>query len=241
MNLGQLRAFHAVATYRGFSAAAQTLGVTQPAVTEHIRALEDALGTGRFARRGGTVELTAEGRSLLPQVHRGVMALDELGTRISAGKDLRVGHLSIGICAPFVVMPILRQFMAEYPGIQVDVRLDNSIRLLDLVASHTVDLAIVTMTEPDPDFLCSQLVDQQVLVLVSSNHPWSQRQSLAVEELAEVPFVMRELGSMTRQIFEQGLAEAGVEVDLRLVLGSREVVPDNDSDLKPNGTLNARI
>lgn len=226
MNLAQIRAFHAVATHRGFSAAAQALGVSQPAVTQQIKALEDAAGTRLFHRRGGTVELTAAGRNLLPQVHRAAMVLDDLGACIGDGRELRIGRLSVGICAPYIVMPILKHFMADYPGIGIDVRLENSSRLLDLVGHHHVDLSITTLSEPDPAFVCRPLVEQRVLVLVPPGHRWWQRQSIAVAELAGEPFVMREAGSMTRHLFEQGLAAAGVEIDVRLVLGSRETVKE---------------
>jgi aminoethylphosphonate catabolism LysR family transcriptional regulator len=226
MNLAQIRAFHAVAMHNGFSAAAQALGVSQPAVTQHIKALEDSFGTRLFSRGGGGVELTAEGRDLLPLVHRAVMMLDDLGARIGDGRSLRVGHLGIGICAPYVVMPILKRFSTQHPGVRVDMRLDNSSRLLDLVAANRVNLAVATLLEPDAAFLCEPLVEQRVLALVPMGHSWWQRESVAVRELEGAAFVLREPGSMTRHLFELGLAKVGVDVDVRLALGSREAVKE---------------
>ena len=226
MNIAQIRAFHAVAMHNGFSAAAQALGVSQPAVTQHIKALEESLGMRLFSRGGGGVELTIEGRDLLPHVHRAVMMLDDLGTRLDEGRALRVGHLGIGICAPYVVMPILRLFSEHHPGVRLDVRLDNSSRLLDLVAAHRVNLAVATLLQPDPGFLCEKLVDQRVLVLVPGGHRWWDRETVDVTELDGVDFVLREPGSMTRQLFENGLAKAGVNVGIRLALGSREAVKE---------------
>jgi aminoethylphosphonate catabolism LysR family transcriptional regulator len=226
MNLAQIRAFHAVAMHNGFSAAAQALGVSQPAVTQHIKALEDALGARVFSRGSAGVELTAEGRELLPHVHRAIMMLDDLGTRIDNGRSLRVGHLGIGICAPYVVMPILRRFTTEHPGVRIDMRLDNSSRLLDLVAGNRVNLAIATLLEPDAAFFCEPLVEQSVRVLIPEGHAWWERDGVSVRELRGVDFVLREPGSMTRHLFERGLARAGVEVDVRLALGSREAVKE---------------
>src|SRR5262249_25545763 len=158
-----IRAFHAVAVHNGFSAAAQALGVSQPAVTQDIKALEDALGTRLFSRGSGGVELNAEGRELLPHVHRAVMTLDDLGSRINDGRSLRAGHLGVGICAPYVVMPILKRFATKHPGIRVDVRLDNSSRLLDMVAGNRVNLAVATLCEPNAELFCEPLVEQRVL------------------------------------------------------------------------------
>ncbi len=226
MNLAQIRAFHAVAVHRGFSAAAQALGVSQPAVTQQIKAIEEALGARLFIRRASHVELTAEGQSLLPHVHRAALMLDDLGTRVADGRDLRLRHLAVGICAPYVVMPILQPFMAAYPGIKVDIRLENSKDLLDLTFEHHIDLTIATMTEPHPDFFCAPLVDQRVLVLVPPGHKWRERDSIDLEELEGETFVMREAGSMTRQLFEQALSRKGVQIATRLVLSSRETVKE---------------
>jgi aminoethylphosphonate catabolism LysR family transcriptional regulator len=226
MNLPQIRAFRAVAMHRGFSAAAQALGVSQPAVTQQIKALEEALGARLFHRQGGTVELTQAGRDLLPSVHRAAMVLDELGSTVSAARDLRVGHLLAGICAPHVAMPILKCFMTGYPGVRLEVRLENSSNLLDRIASHHFDVAIATLSEPHPDFFCQKLVAQRVLVMVPVDHPWADRSAIDVGALAGVPFVMREAGSMTRQLFQAGLTAAGVTIDERLTLGSRETVKE---------------
>jgi DNA-binding transcriptional LysR family regulator len=166
MNLAQIRAFHAVAMHNGFSAAAQALGVSQPAVTQHIKALEDSFGTRLFSRGGGGVELTGEGRDLLPLVHRAVMMLDDLGARIGDGRRL-VGHpasasaRSCGDADPEGFDPASGR---------VDMRLDNSSRLLDPVAANWLNSAVATPLEPDGP-LCEPLVEQRVLALVPMGHP----------------------------------------------------------------------
>src|ERR1700754_5054215 len=154
MNLTQIRAFRAVAMHRGFAAAAQSLGVSQSAVTQQIKALEEALGARLFHRGGGAGELTQTGWELLPQVHRAAMGFGELGASVSAARDLRVGHLLAGICAPHVAMPILKRFMSDFPGVRLEVRLENSGSLLGRLASHSFDVAVATLSEPDPDFFC---------------------------------------------------------------------------------------
>src|SRR5262249_49174355 len=128
--------------------------------------------------------------------------------------------------AAYVAMPILKAFSTAHPGVRIDMRLDNSSRLLDMVAGNRVNLAVATLLEPDPAFFCEPLVEQRVLVLVREDHPWWQRQSVAVRELSGTEFVLREPGSMTRHLFERGLARAGIGVDGRLALGSREAVKE---------------
>lgn len=226
MNLAQLRAFHAVASHRTFSAAAQALGVSQPAITQHVKSLEDAVGTRLFVRNTGGVELTPNALDLLPRVRQVILMLDDIAERVDGARSLTVGHLAIGLCAPYVAMPILERFTAAHPGVRLDVRLENSGSLLDLIAQNRVDVAIVTMPVPHPDFACDLLVCQQVQILVHDGHHWWDRSHIAVHELLGQRLVTREPGSMTRQLFETALASHSLEISPHLVLGSREAVKE---------------
>lgn len=226
MNLAQLRAFYAVVHHGTFSAAAQSLGVSQPAITQHVRALEEAIGSRLFHRRGSGVELTSDGTDLLPHVHQIIKGLEDVNARIEGGKQLRTGHLTIGLCAPHVAMPLIRKFREAWPGIEIETRMANSHTLLDLVAQQRLDVAVVTLTGPRNDLFIHRLAGQEVLVLVPVDHPWAGQASVSIGELADQPFVLREAGSMTRQIFEQALSEAKVSIHENLVLTSREAVKE---------------
>ncbi|EIM29397.1 LysR substrate-binding domain-containing protein [Microvirga lotononidis] len=226
MNFSQLSAFHAIAQHRTFSSAAQALGITQSAVTQNVKSLEDAVGTRLFHRSAAGVELTPGALDLLPHIRRVVLMLDDLDRRIGEGRNLSVGHLSLGLCAPYVAMPVLERFSQQYPGITLDIRLDNSRRLLELVTQHRVDTAIVTLGVPEPGLMCERLVEQKVLVLVHHQHPWWERVRVDVTEVAYEPFILREIGSMTRELFEGALRRHGITIRPRLVLGSREAMKE---------------
>jgi LysR family transcriptional regulator, low CO2-responsive transcriptional regulator len=226
MNFAQLRAFHAVAKHGTFSAAAHALGVSQPAVTQHVRAMEEALGGRLFHRRGTGVELTADGDDLLPYVHQIIKGLEDVSARLENGRNLRTGHLAIGLCGPHVAMPLIRQFRAANPGIRIDTRMHNSSQLLELVAHQKVDIAVVTLAAPVDDLICHRLADQQVILLVPADHPWSTRQAIDIAELEGQPFVLREQGSMTQRIFDLALAASGVAIRSEIELSSREAVKE---------------
>lgn len=226
MNIAQLRAFHAVAKHGTFSAAALALGVSQPAVTQHVRGLEETIGGRLFHRRANGIALTADGEDLLPRVHQVIKGLEDVAAHLESGKQLRSGHLSIGLCGPHVAMPMIRQFRISHPGISIETTMQNSGRLLDMVAQVQVDLAVVTLTAPVNDLVCHRLVDQAVLLLVPVGHEWAGRNAIDIAELQGQPFVVREQGSMTRRIFDTALS--GREIDIRpeLVLSSREAVKE---------------
>lgn len=226
MNLAQLRAFHAVAKHGTFSAAAHVLNISQPAVTQNVRALEEAMGNRLFHRRGTGIELTADGDDLLPHVHQIIKGLEDVSARLENGKHLRTGHLSIGLCGPHVAMPLIRHFRSAHPGIRIDTRMHNSSLLLELVAQLRVDLAVVTLTAPVNDLVCHRLADQKVLLLVPEEHEWARRTEIDVGELQGQAFVTREQGSMTQRIFEKALGLRGVGIQTELVLSSREAVKE---------------
>jgi DNA-binding transcriptional LysR family regulator len=139
---------------------------------------------------------------------------------------VRSGHLAIGLCGPHVALPLIRQFRATYPGVRIDTHMHNSSTLLELVAQVRVDLAILTLTAPITELVCHRLLEQHVVLVVPADHAWAGRNSVDIGELAGQPFVTREHGSMTQQIFEQALAAERVQIDRQLVLASREAVKE---------------
>ncbi len=87
----------------------------------------------------------------------------------------------------------------------------RSSRLLGLLGEHRVDVVIVTLTAPPEGFVCERLVEQRVEILVPADHPWWGRPSLQASELSGERFIFREEGSMTRHLFERGMAARGLE------------------------------
>jgi aminoethylphosphonate catabolism LysR family transcriptional regulator len=226
MNLAQLRAFHAVAAHGSFSAAAQFLGVSQPAITQHVKSLEESTGVRLFRRSGSRVELTPDAEDLWPLVRQAVLAFDEISLRMDNGRSLAAGNLSLGLCAPHLAMRLIARFLETFPSIRVDVRIENSSRLVELVVNRRVDIGLATLREPIPELTCMPIIDQEVLVLVHRQHPWWDREEVDVAELQQVPLVLREKGSMTRRLFEDGLRQAGIGLTERLTLSSREAVKE---------------
>lgn len=226
MNLAQLRAFHAVAVNGSFSAAAQALGISQSAVTQHIKALEEGAGIRLFNRQGGRTEMTVEALDLWPKVRQAVLQLDDIDIHLAGLGNLTGGHLSLGVCAPHLIMPLIGRFQAAYPAIRIRLTIANSSRLLELVADRIVDLAIATLREPAAGFSCHRLLTQRVLLLVPVEHPWAARTEVGVDELRGTTLVAREPGSMTRQLFEAGLARCGLAIEPAFTFESREATKE---------------
>ena len=130
MNFIQLRAFHAVASAGGFTRGAARLGLSQPALTVQVRALEQAYGVELFRRRGQRTELTEFGREVFRQAQQLFARLDDLEQLLGAAGSLRMGRLALGADGPFAVMDLLAAFLQRYPGMRVTMRLGNATRAL---------------------------------------------------------------------------------------------------------------
>lgn len=226
MNFVQMRAFNAVVRYGSIAAAAQHLGVSKPAVTQQIRALEETLGVRLFHRKGNALEISASGRRFVEPAQvmaRVLEEIEDLAAR-TAGND--EGELRIGACAPFVLVPIIAAYAQRYPGMRTRTELGNSQTLAAKVQDHELDVAIATLREPPADFHSLRLATQSVRAVVCADHRWASRRHIKLADLTGEPCIMRERGSMTRSLVEEAAAIAGIKLATRLELGSREAVKE---------------
>lgn len=224
MNFTQLRAFHAVASAGGFTRGAARLGLSQPALTVQVRALEQAYGVELFRRRGQRTELTEFGREVFRQAQQLFARLDDLEQLLGAAGSLRMGRLALGADGPFAVMDLLAAFLQRYPGMRVTMRLGNATRALaDLREGHT-DVAVLNLIEQGNDLFSRPLLRDRLVMLVKAGHEWAERTAVDLDELSAAPLILREPGSATRALLADAFAAADLVPRVALELGSREAV-----------------
>jgi aminoethylphosphonate catabolism LysR family transcriptional regulator len=224
MRYSQLRSFHAAALCGGFTAAAETLRISQPAVTSQIRALEASYGVELFHRRGRRVELTDMGRRLVDITHRLFLDEEEAAQLLSQGKELRVGRLRVGAVGPYHVTEMIAAFNARHPRIEVVMTLGNSREIAQSVLDYRADVAVLAHTAPDPRLLTIPYSRHPVVILVGRQHRFFRRKNIRIQELGDEPFVMREAGSTTRNALEAALRRARVRPNVVMEIGSREAI-----------------
>lgn len=224
MNFAQLRAFHAVAGEGGFTTAARRLGLTQPAVTLQVRALEQAYGVNLFHRRGRRVELTDTGRQVFVLTRRLFTLADEAEDLLAAAAGLQRGRLNVGADGPYHVIRLLAAFRQSHPGVELSVAFGNSEDVRAGLLDYRTDAAVLAELDDDGRFFSVPIGRYPVVVLVPSSHAWAGRRSLRLKELHRQPMIRREQGSATRKAFEAALAQHGVGPDFILEIGSREAV-----------------
>lgn len=220
-----LRTFHAVAERRGFTVAAESLGIGQPTVTTQIQELEHAYKVELFSRRGRRVELTEAGAALFAVTKRLVGLRDEAEEILLTHGQLEAGLLRLAAVGPFHATEIIARFRRHFPGVGVSVMLGNSEQTLRRILDLEADVGLLAQMTDDPRIYSTPYRQHRVVVFVNKTHPWfHSRRSVMLAELAGQPFVLREQGSTTRRAFEAALSEAGVTIKPTFEIGSREGV-----------------
>ncbi|WP_028632567.1 LysR substrate-binding domain-containing protein [Pseudomonas parafulva] len=225
MNLFQLRAFDAVAREGSFTRAAARLFISQPAVTGHVKALEEHYQVTLLRRTARRVELTEAGVRLAA-VTRAMFGLaDEAKAMLEANQQLLSGRLEVAADSPHRVMPILAQLRQAHPGVTVSLRLGNARETLAALLSEHVDVAVLTDTEPHKALYLQPLCQSRICALLPAGHAWAASAGdLPLSRLDQQAMVLREQGSTTRRTFDEACAVARLQPRVLLELGSREAV-----------------
>ncbi|AZD49420.1 LysR substrate-binding domain-containing protein [Pseudomonas chlororaphis] len=227
MNLFQLRAFDAVAREGSFTRAAARLFISQPAVTGHIKALEEHYQITLLRRTARRVELTEEGTKLAA-ITRALFGLaEEAQAMLEANRQLLTGRLEVAADGPHLVMPMLASLRERYPGITVNLRLGNAQETLAALLSEHADVAVLTEVEARKGLHLQSLGESRICALVPQGHPWlAEPEGVRLERLDQVIMVLREPSSITRRTFDAACVQAGISPKVLLELDSREAVTE---------------
>lgn len=200
MNAQQLRVFHAIARAGSFSGAAQRLSLTQPAVSDHMRKLEEAYDVRLFTRGPKGATLTDVGRKLMAVAERLVEAEGEADQLLSRAGALKEGTLVIGADAAIHAIAAVRHFRGVHPGITIRIEAGNSASLAARLRSFEVDLAIVARVPEGADIVSRLIRRDPIVAILPKALAAGTGASLGAKELSRLAVVMREEGSATRDL-----------------------------------------
>ncbi|MBZ9754422.1 LysR family transcriptional regulator [Mesorhizobium sp. ESP6-5] len=224
MRYVQLRAFHQVAISGGFSRAAEALFLTQPAISDQVRKLEEEYDVLLFNRNKKQVTLTHSGQKLLEITHRMFDTEQQALELLTESRALRSGTLRIVADAAHHLLHILGSFRARYPGVQVSVRAGNTERVISSLYSYDADIGVLGEVPAGRDFEVLKLNSTPIIAFTSIDHPLSGKKSLTLKQLAQESLVMRERGSKTRQKLEDLAAASKIELRPVIEAEGREAV-----------------
>ena len=230
MDTKQLQAFVAVVERRSFSQAAERLGVTQPAVSLQVQALEKRLGTQLLDRSGRRVEPTEAGQRLYASAQR-LLALEEqlVADVVADDGDALSGTLELGASTGpgGTVVPILLcEFQEQHPDVRIRLTVSDTQSVVDRVAERELELGVVGAARRHRGVVFEPFFRDEVVLACPPDHRFSGK-TIALDELRGEPLILMQEGAGVRQVIEDELRSAGVrlrDLDVRLELGLQESV-----------------
>jgi DNA-binding transcriptional LysR family regulator len=226
MELRQLEHFVAAAEERHFTRAARRSNIVQSGLSASIRSLEEELGSPLFIRTTRQVDLTPEGRAFLAEARRVLAAVQSAQNAVAEVKGLLRGTLSIGVMqrmpSRINLARLLCRFHGEHPGVEIHLRQAGSPALLAGVQDGQLDVAFGIRVERDDSALRVSVLAREPLVLVCfPGHPLAAQRKVALEQLADEPFIDFPPDWATRALVDRAFAIA--QIRRRVVFEMNEV------------------
>lgn len=226
LNLGHLATFRLVVQRGSFSAAANVLGLSQPAVSLQIRQLEQFLQARLIERTGRGVKATAAGLALLSHDERINQAVDEAIRSVSALSHEVSGTIRLGTGATaciHLLPPLLQQLRRDYPLLQVGVTTGNTPGIVQAVEENRLDLGLVTLPANGRTLEIAPFLDEEFVFIEALAQPHPAK-LLTPEVLHALPLIAFEDGSSTRTLIDGWFATAGLSTMPMMQLGSIEAI-----------------
>lgn len=227
LNLRQLRIFQAVVRHLSFSRAAEELYLSQSAVSQHIRQLEEHLGVELFVQVGKNVNLTEAGSYLMEYADKIFSLLSETQQVMDDIRELRRGSLKVAAdtaAGVHLVPTLLGQFHHTHPLVKIKLEVANRRTVLQRLLWNETDLAFMGYPENTPGLTADAFADNDLVVIAAPDHPFAIRDHITLAELAEEPFLIREPGSGTRMTLERHLLNYGITLNIAMELGNNSAI-----------------
>ena len=226
-SLNSLIVFHEVAKHKSFSKAAEELFISQPAVTKHIKELERKIGMGLIQRRRGGFSLTEGGKILFKYTHKISSHLMDIENLLENLKKDHQGILKMGTTESYSkgLMPkLLSGFQASCPFMKIALDVGNSEEIEKSLLVYKNDLVLIAVTKGSPRFESIPFLKEELVLIISPNHPLAKRKTVSLKELERYPLIIRAKGSTTRRIILQAFKEEGIHPSLLIEAGSSEFI-----------------
>jgi DNA-binding transcriptional LysR family regulator len=222
----QVRVFEAVARHLSYSRAAQELRMSQPAVSTHVKQLEDHLGLALFEQLGRRVYLTSAGQEMLRHGRAILRELKGADDAIAALKGLRGGRLDVAVISAgdYFFPGLLAEFCRRHDSVTVRLSVNNREEIVHQLEENTTDLTVLLRPPENPDMIAEPFAPQPHVIIAARGHRLEGKRQIPLRDLAAESFIARERGSDTRLAMEELSAEAGVAFNVTMEIRSTETI-----------------
>jgi len=226
----RLQVFHTVARLLSFTKAAETLHMTQPAVTFQVRQLEEYFNTRLFDRTHNRISLTEAGERVYGYADKIFVLYSEMENAVRDLTGEVSGVLMIGASttiAEYMLPSLLGDFKAKYPDVNIRLQVANTDGIVSMIENNVIDLGVVEAPVTNKNLVVEKCRSDHMVLAVPPNHPLAKEKSVPISRLKEFPYICREEGSGTREVMLEALALDGIdvcEINMVMELGSPEAV-----------------
>ena len=227
----RLQVFHTVARLLSFTKAAETLHMTQPAVTFQVRQLEEYFNTRLFDRTHNRISLTDAGERVFGYADSIFELYTDMENAVREMTGEIRGALTIGASttiAEYMLPALLGNFGARYPEVTIHLKVSNSDGIVSMVENNGIDLGVVEAPVGNKNLVVEVCRQDHLVAIVPPNHDLAEKESVDFSELLNYPFICREEGSGTREVINeymnQHLDSGGAGLNITMELGSPEAV-----------------
>jgi len=224
MNIVHVLAFHRVAAANSFTLAARMCGVSQPTLSAQVRALEQAAGVALFERYGRRIRLTPSGKALFEATARLDEALGEVDRILQGTRRAPRGSLRLSADSAVHVLPVLAELKRMSSAFSFSIRIDNSAEVMRHVLDEEVDVGVMARPTADPRLFAVKIRQDRLMLLVSAKDALARRKSVRIADFAGRDLVVRERGSITREVVEGSLAREHIATGQVFDVATREAV-----------------
>ena len=233
ITIQQLEVLMALVEAGSFTRAAARLSLSQPSLTKHIHNLEEAAGT-RLVNRGPTgISLMPEGQIVYDYAKRVIRLREDAKERVARRKAHESGHIYVSastIPATYILPHLISRLKQAHPAIQVHTQMHDSEETLQTILNDQAEMGFIGKEPMNKRLVAHRLWKDHLVLAVPFGHPLAKHRSTRTEELAKVPFIIREKGSATRDLMEECLQkQLGISLtSLNVIseMGSSEAVKE---------------
>jgi DNA-binding transcriptional LysR family regulator len=227
INFRQLEVFRAVAETNSFTRASHAMFISQSTVSQHIRALEDALQVTLFQRDRRNVLLTSAGLNLLEHAQNIFQMIERAETATKTVKDPYHGKLSFG-CASTTLLyqlpPILMEYTNKYPGVTLNIFSGSMQDIASRMWSGALDIGLVVLPLSAPALKKIVLLEESFVGLISSDHSLARKAHLNISDLGEEKYVLQHRGHNTRKLVDQFFFKKRIAANVVLEVDHPETI-----------------
>jgi DNA-binding transcriptional LysR family regulator len=226
--LQQLRGFCLAARHKSISKAAEAMLLSQPSVSQQVKALERELGVKLFDRHGPRIALTPDGQQLWELAGPLVDGINQLEAEFTARRQTpdrgTVNIAAGGSTIQYILPPFVERFMQEHP--LVDLRLHNVTGKggLELLREGQVDFAVGPMLDKAPDIIFHPVVTHEPMLITRRDHPLAKRRRIGLKDMSKHPFILPPQDQSTYRFVDQVFSKHSLDYDVKLVVGGYDVI-----------------